>query len=595
MSGPARVSLLEFAFAIWHRGRAAMLRSVLLLVLSALTEGAGLLLLVPMLAQAGVSLGSGPMDGMARRVGALLLSVGLPMSLPVVLAVTVVVLGVRTLLVQAESVQSARLAQHVVSQERQRLFRAIVSLPWPKFVRLRSADVVQALTVYTDNANAATRLLLHLLAEALAMSVSLLIALRISWPVTLFVVAAGLALFGLLRWLRAPGRAEGAQLMAFGEALFRATTDIIGGMKAVKGYAAERRTIGDYTRLDDALTQSARQFDAHRARAAAAVGLGSAVMLGVIVYVALAVLRLSPAALLLLLAIYARLVPRVAAAQMQWQSLQESLATWDALQEMIATSERDSESLPDLPVRVAHGSAAPTVALANVTYQYEGATRAAMQCGSFHLPAGRMTAIVGPSGAGKSTAVDLIIGLLRPQEGVVSADGAVLDDQALRTWRARDGLLPQDVVLFPGSVRENLQWAQPGASDAAMHAALDAASARFVDLLPEGLDTPIGDRGAMLSGGERQRLGLARALLREPALLVLDEATSALDAEHETAILQSLRALLPRMTVVIVSHRLRVARAADHVVVLDDGVVLAEGTWESVSATDERVRTLLAL
>ena len=248
MSGPARVSLIEFAFAIWHRGRAAMLRSVLLLVLSALTEGAGLLLLVPMLAQAGVSLGSGPMDGMARRVGALLLSVGLPMSLPVVLAVTVVVLGVRTLLVQAESVQSARLAQHVVSQERQRLFRAIVSLPWPKFVRMRSADVVQALTVYTDHANAATRLLLHLLAEALAMSVSLLIALRISWPVTLFVVAAGLALFGLLRWLRAPGRAEGAQLMAFGEALFRATTDIIGGMKAVKGYAAERRTIGDSTR-----------------------------------------------------------------------------------------------------------------------------------------------------------------------------------------------------------------------------------------------------------------------------------------------------------------------------------------------------------
>lgn len=594
MSEARRVSVPGFVGAIWRRGRGAMLRSIVLLVLSSLTEGVGLLLLVPMLALAGVSLGGGAMDAIARRIGEALTAAGLPVTLPAVLGVTVVVIALRTALTQAESVASTRFATSIVSEERMRLFRAVVAMPWSRFVRLRGADVVQALTVYAENANFAAREVLRLLSEFLTMGVSVAIALRISWPATVLVGAAGTVLFAALRTLRAPGRAEGEQLVERGEALFRATTDAIAGMKVVKGYAAEVRTVDAFAGANEAVVAGSLRMDALRARAAVVIGVGTAVLLSGMVYIALAVLHLAPAALLLLLVVYARLVPHVASAQLTWQFLNESLATWDALQALSVGCERDAAPLPSGDARMRR-TTAPAIALRAVRYRHEGAARDAVRDATFHVPAGAMTAIVGPSGAGKSTAVDLIIGLLRPADGAILVDGEPLTDATADAWRANIGLLPQDVALFPGTVRENLLWARPGASDAAMRAALDAAAAQFVWALPDGIDTPVGDRGALLSGGERQRLALARALLREPVLLVLDEATSALDAAHERTILGALRALMPRVTIVIVSHRLGVVRLADHVVVFDDGVVVAEGPWETLRESTARVRELFAL
>lgn len=594
MSDPARVTVPGFVRAIWRRRGRGMAYVVVLLVLSSLTEGAGLLLLVPMLALAGVPLGGGAMDGIARGIGTALMAAGLPVTLPVVLGVTVLVIALRSALVQAESVAATRFGLSIVSEERLRLFRAIAAMPWPRFVRLRGADLVQALTAYADDANFAARSVLGLVAEFLTVGVSLAIALRISWPVTLLVVVAGVALFATLRAVRAPGRAEGERLMAHGEVLFRATTDAIDGMKVVKGYAAERRTVEAYARANDAVVAGSERLDALRARAAVAVGVGGAALLSAMVYIALAVLHLAPAALLLLLAVYARLVPRVASAQLTWQHLNESLATWDALQALLVRCERDAVPLPSGAVH-ARRTVAPAVALDAVTYRYDGATRDAVHDASFHVPPGSMTAIVGRSGAGKSTVVDLVIGLLRPAHGAVTVDGAALTDATVDGWRGNIGLLPQDVALFPGTVRENLRWARPDASDAALRAALHAALATFVYALPSGLDTPVGDRGTLLSGGERQRLALARALLREPVLLVLDEATSALDAEHERSMLAALRALMPRVTIVVVTHRLGVVQQADHVVVLDDGAVIAEGRWADLRRSEARVRELFAL
>lgn len=596
MSGAVvRVSVPMFVSALWRRSRAGMLRCVLLLTLATITEGVGLLLLVPMLALAGVPLGSGAMDGIARWIGTVLGQVGLPATLPVMLVAAVIVIGARAALTQAVAVASTRFAVGIVSAERLRLFRAVTAMRWERFVRLRGADVVQALTIHAESASQATRAVLRLLAEGAAIAVSLVIAFRISWLVTLLVCLAGVVLLAWLSILRAPGREEGERLVARDEALFRATTDAIAGMKVIKGYAAEWRTVEAYGGADRAVVDAVLRLDAMRARSGLAVGVGTAVLLSALLYVALAVLQLAPAAVLLLLAMYTRLVPRLSSAQTNWHHLNESLATWDSVQTLTASCERDAAPSARAHAPVPRPVHAPAVTVENVSFCYDGAARDVLRHSTFSIPAGGLTAIVGPSGAGKSTATDLLIGLLRPNTGRVLVDGRQLLDDHVDAWRAHLGLLPQDVALFPGTIRDNLRWACPDASDESMRVALAAAAAQFIDALPHGLDTVVGDRGSLLSGGERQRLALARALLRDPSLLVLDEATSALDAEHETAILQSLRALLPRVTIVIISHRLSVARAADHVVVLDDGVVLAEGTWESVSATDERVRTLLAL
>jgi len=193
------------------------------------------------------------------------------------------------------------------------------------------------------------------------------------------------------------------------------------------------------------------------------------------------------------------------------------------------------------------------------------------------VPAGQITALVGPSGAGKSSVADLLAGLLGPDRGTVTIDGAALDAAAQRAWRGQVAYIDQDPLLLAAPLRDNLRWAAPEASDAQLWAALEqAAAADFVRALPEGLETQLGDGGRRLSGGERQRLMLARALLRDPGLLILDEATSALDAENEAAIAAALARLRGRMTVVLIAHRGALLGLADQVIRLENGRMVDE-------------------
>ena len=578
-----RTSVAQFMVALWRRRPYAIVESLGTMVLASLTEGVGLLILVPMLSLAGVSLGAGGMDAIASWLTSLIVAIGLSPSLPVVLSLTVAILGLRTVLVQMQSMRASALARSIVQEERDRLFRAVVGTPWPHFVRLRGADLVHALTELTDRVDYAVRDVLRLLADVLTVSVSVAISLRVSWQVTLLVSVAGAVLLASLRVVRAPGRAEGELLIARAEVLFRTASDTVVGMKAVKGYGAESRTVETFARANELYGYSYRAVDTVRARAAIVLGLGSAVLLTAMMYVVLAVLHLAPAASLLLLAMYTRLVPRVATAQQSWHHLNEAMASWDAVQRLSVECEHNAEPVAHASI-VQPRTRAPHMRFENVTFRYEGAEHDALTAVSFDVPAGELTAIVGPSGSGKTTAADLLVMLLHPDHGRITANGSPLDATATAQWRSTIGLLPQDVLLFPGTVRENLEWALPGASDAQLRDALTAADASFVYELPSQLDTPIGDRGALLSGGERQRLALARALLRRPSLLVLDEATSALDANAEERILETLRGLLPAITIIMVSHRPSVLRYASHLVRLERGRIGATGGTESLGS-----------
>ena len=186
-----------------------------------------------------------------------------------------------------------------------------------------------------------------------------------------------------------------------------------------------------------------------------------------------------------------------------------------------------------------------------------------------------LTVLTGPSGAGKSTLADLAGGLISPDSGEVLVDGIALTGPLRQAWRHRVGYVQQDPVLLAGTICDNLCWGTEAIDDARLHAALADAAATFVEDLPDGLDTRVGDGGRLLSGGERQRLMLARALLRDPALLILDEATSALDAANEAAIAEVLARLKQRMAILVVAHRGALTALADQVVTLDAGRIAA--------------------
>jgi len=223
------------------------------------------------------------------------------------------------------------------------------------------------------------------------------------------------------------------------------------------------------------------------------------------------------------------------------------------------------------------------IRLEHASHRYAGADDDALHEIDLHIPAGRTYAFVGSSGSGKSTLLNLVLGFVRPTAGRLTLDGDDMQQLDLRTVRRFVSVVPQESVLFEGSIRENIAYGLPDVDDAQIVAALKDANAwQFVQDQPQGWDTIVGERGARLSGGQRQRLAIARALVRDPRILLLDEATSALDPESEELVKEALGRLMRGRTTLVVAHRLSTVRQADRIVVLERGRIVEQGTHDEL-------------
>ncbi|MFN9309093.1 ABC transporter ATP-binding protein [Gemmatimonas sp.] len=266
----------------------------------------------------------------------------------------------------------------------------------------------------------------------------------------------------------------------------------------------------------------------------------------------------------------------------------EAFAGLDRIRELrdMATEDQEDAAKQAVPAVVGH------VQFEDVTFEYEPGVPVLQQV-SFDAPAGTTTALVGSSGSGKSTMISLIMAFAQPQQGRIRVDGTPVSDLKLRDYRRHLGVVMQDNFLFDGTVRDNIGFTRPGATDEEIMAVARIANAHdFIMGFPQQYDTIVGERGVKLSGGQRQRVAIARAILADPRVLILDEATSSLDSESEHLIQEGLRRLRAGRTTFVIAHRLSTITSADQILVLEKGRIVERGTHAQLLALGGRYRDL---
>jgi len=542
-------------------------------------EGISLLMLVPLLQLVGLNVQEGSIGRLAEFISSIFSIIGIHPTLITVLGIYVLIVIIHSLLRRWETSVSLTLEYEFVVRLREKLYRAIANTNWLFFARNRVSDFTHALTIEMERIGAATYYILNLLATSIVLIVYILLAIKLSAMMTGLVFLCGIALLLLLKKKTRIAHETGEGLSEAMSGLYNAISEHLNGMKTAKSYGVEERHIEIFGRL----AEQVRYMYTHAVQNQAEVNywfnVGSVIILSVILFVSVQVLSIPTAGLLLLLFLFARIMPKFSSIQQSFQSFINMLPSFARVMELQTrceeASEPETQQYEKIDIR-------QEIRFNKVRFSY-GSNFSVIKDLVMTIKVGQTTAIVGPSGAGKTTIADLLMGLIVPNEGSILIDEKELGPERMKTWRKQIGYVTQNTFLFNDTAKANLLWANPHANEEEISESLKfAAAEEFVNGLPKGLDSILGDRGVLVSGGERQRIALARALLRKPSLLILDEATSSLDSENEKRIQNAIERLHGQITILVISHRLSTIRGADMIHVVEEGRLVESGTWDEL-------------
>lgn len=571
-SAPAQRSPVRGSFAVfWHfacQYPVRTLATVGCLVLSGAAEGLSITIFLPLLQR--VTDGAVDSGGrMGTWVFGMFEALGIEPSLPALLGCIVAGLALKGVLYWTAMNQVGYTVSRVATDLRVGLLRVMMRARWEYFTSQPAGQFANAIASEALKASGAYQSAAYVLACTIQLGVYTLLAVLLSWQTALAGTVAGLLFVGLMHRLIAVTRKASKQQVGLLKSVTGRIVDMLHGLKPIRAMARETALVRYLEAEAEALNAAQRT----EVRAAASVAAAQEPIMAAIMAAGLFVIltwNLLPLSALLVLAfLFSRLFNQVNQIVQHYQRFVSYESAFfsirDRMDMALAHQEPDSGRAAPHPLRKG-------IALRGLTFSY--GDHAVLRDATLDLPARKWTSLVGPSGAGKTTLLDLIVGLHVPQAGKILLDDQPLVETSLVDWRRHVGYVPQEMLLLNGSVFDNVTLGDPTLTRGDVEQALRTTDAwDFVDSMPQGMDTPVGERGARLSGGQRQRIALARALVRNPDLLILDEATASLDPATEAALCETMVRLARRTTILAISHQPAVAKAADYVYEVRGGTI----------------------
>jgi ATP-binding cassette, subfamily C, bacterial len=573
LSAAAGALVRDFASTSGRKG----LFAIVYVVAGAFLEGAGISLLVPLL---GLIFNTNAMPHWLQHGAAALFAlfaVHTPFArLVVLLSLFSVLMALRALVISARNMAIFEVQAEFIEIQRLRIVKNLAAARWEYIARLRHSRIMHLMSGDIQRLGIGIQFVLSggtagamlLVQCALACFLSPVLAMI----VLVLLIVGTIALGPML----AKARRLGGYVADANLSLLNSTAQFLAGLKLAISQNLEAGFVDEIGQTLRDLSDRQVSYTKQDIRSQVAFTTLSAIVGASLVLAGIGWLHIAPAVLFTLLIVVARMIAPVGQIQNGAQQFAHVLAIYERMRDFereLAAAARDGEAL-EVAAPIPQGG----IEFENVSFRHSNANDNASEPESggglrnirLTIAPGEFLAITGPSGAGKTTFADLLVGLYPPHSGRILVGGKVLDSATREEWRNSLSYVSQDAFLFHGTIRRNLSWACPGASETDMWRALSMSGADdLVRRMENGLDTVVGERGTLVSGGERQRIALARAILRRPRLLLLDEATGAIDSDGERIVFTNLRTITPAPTIVLIAHRMENLGICDRIIRLE--------------------------
>ena len=558
--------------------------TIVLGILSSLSEGLGISLFIPLLQsiqQTGSQTASG--NFFLNSINHIFSGISSDYRFLLIAGFIFACILLKSCLAYSNATLFAWLNSQISHRLRSGIFNQLLSVSYSYLESNDTGRFINTLATETWQTSRALSVFVNLIIDVCTILVFAVFLLLISWRLTLWVSVAIVLISITIQTVTRQVKSLGQAAVQANKSLADRVWEGLGGMRVIRAFGRESYEQSRFDGASERVRSSFFKLDMLSGIVSPLSETLSAALLLFILVVALKADQATLPTLLTFVFILYRLQPKVKQVDGSRVALASLISSVEDVNALLDRSDKPYLVSGKIPFQGLQRS----ISFEAVTFHYDTHKQPAVQDISLYIPQGKTTALVGPSGAGKSTLVSLLCRFSDPDAGEITVDGCPLSHLDLNSWRNRIAIVSQDIYMFSTTIRENIAYGRLEATDDEIVVAAQLANAHeFIVQLPYGYETNVGDRGVRLSGGQRQRIALARAIIRNPEILILDEATNALDSIAEDLIQEALKTLSQNRTVIVIAHRLSTIEQADQIIVLNEGRVAEQGNLQQLLDID---------